>query len=164
MGEYFRIVNLDRRQYFSGHSLNLSGKFSGLQGEPLGSLVVWVLTKTSHLDAPRFRGAWANDRVVIAGDEGINEAIYRAADGYEDVSVPLLEEWIDADVFRAMDYWERGLVDDDGRYSYSREVDRERIAAEREGTQFPFEKWEHRHPPWRASEVDHKSPPPAGSG
>jgi hypothetical protein len=35
MGEYCRIVNLDKWQFFAGHSLNMSGKFSSLQYEPL---------------------------------------------------------------------------------------------------------------------------------
>ena len=144
MGEYFRVVNLDRKQYFSGHSLNLSGKFSGLQDRRLSSLLVWVLTKTSHLDRPTFRGAWADDRVIVAGDEGVNETVYREADAFEDVSIASMEEWIDWNVFRAMQYWSEGFVDDDGRYTYSSEEQRRQVASEHERREYPMDRWEAR--------------------
>jgi hypothetical protein len=144
VGEYFRIVNLDKRQFFAGHSLNLSGKFSSLQGEPLSGMLVWVLTRTTHVDEPRFRGSWDGDRIVIAGDEGVHQDVFDQSDAYEDVSVALIEEWIDEDVFRAMEYWGRGLVDDDGNFVLDGKV-REKQAARRKDGGFPFEKWEARH-------------------
>ena len=143
MGEYFRVVNLDKRQYFAGHSLELSGKFSGLQAEPLSPMLVWVVTRTTHLDSPRFRGSWDGDRIIIAGDEGRHRDVYEQSDAYHNISVPLIEEWIDGDVFRAMDYWERGLVDDDGRFVMDSRA-REEQAARRKGTEYPLEKWEAR--------------------
>jgi hypothetical protein len=143
MGEYFRVVNTTRRQYFSGHSLGMSGKFAGLQGEPLASLYVWVMTKSAYQDRPRFRGAWADDAVVIAGDEGVNEPIYDAANEYEDVSEPLIEEWIDSDIYRAMEYWERGQVDDDGRYVQDA-AKWQHLAEARKDAEYPADRWEAR--------------------
>ena len=143
VGEYFRIVNLDTRQFFSGHSLGMSGKFTSLQDQPLSGMLVWVLTKTSHLDKPRFRGSWDGDRIVIAGDESEHQDVYEQSEGFEDISVPLIEDWIDADVFRAMDYWQRGLVDDDGRFVLDSQV-REEQAAQRKEARYPYEKWEAR--------------------
>ena len=143
MGEYFRIVNLDKRQFFEGHSLNLSGKFSNLQREPLSGILVWVLTKTTHSDKPRFRGSWDGDRIVIAGDESEHRDVYEQCDGYRDISVPLIEDWIDADVFRATDYWLRGRVDDDARFVMDSDV-RDEQGRRRKDAEYPFQKWETR--------------------
>ena len=143
VGEYFRIVNLDKRQFFEGHSLNLSGKFSNLHREPLSSMLVWVLTKTTHSDRPQFRGTWDGDRIVIAGDEGEHRDVFEQSDDYQDISVPLIEEWLDLDPSRGIDYWQRGLVDDDGRFVLDSQV-REEQAAQRKEARYPYEKWEAR--------------------
>lgn len=140
MADSFRVVNLDRRQFFGGDALDISDTFAGLQGEPLAPLVVWVLTRTTHDDRPRFRGAWAAERVVIAGDGGADQALYfRAGDEFENVTIPLFEEWANWDVFRAIDYWEQGWLGDDGRLAPG---DRGQRAGERRGRDFPFERWE----------------------
>ena len=140
MGEYFRIVNLDKRQFFEGHSLNMSGKFSSLQERPLSSMLVWVLSKTTHLGKLCFRGTWDGDRVVIAGDEGEHRDVYEQSESYQDISVPLIEEWIDLNPSRAFEYWERGLVDDEGQFVMNSDV----LARRRKDARFPSEKWEAR--------------------
>jgi hypothetical protein len=121
----------------------MSGKFTSLQDQPLSGMLVWVLTKTSHMDKPRFRGSWDGDHIVIAGDESEHRDVYEQCDGYQDISVPLIEEWIDSDVFRAMDYWMRGLVDDDARFLMDSQVCEEQ-ARRRKGSEYPVEKWEAR--------------------
>ena len=143
MGESFRIVNLDKRQYFAGRELYVDTRFSDLQAEPLSGMLVWVLTKVARADEPAFRGSWDGDRVVIAGDESEHRDVYELADEFRDISVPLLEEWIDGDVFRAMEYWERGMVDDDGRYVPDGQA-REEQAARRKDADYPLDKWEAR--------------------
>lgn len=143
MGEYFRIVNIDKREFFAGHSLNMSGKFGSLQDQPLSSMLVWVLSKTTHLGSSRFRGSWDGYRIVIAGDEGEHRDLYEQGDEYQDISLPLIEEWLDLNPSRAIDYWERGMVDDDGRFVLESRV-REEHASRRTEARFPSEKWEAR--------------------
>jgi hypothetical protein len=148
MADEFRVVNVDRRQFFSGEALNISSNFEAMLEPPLSSLVVWVQTKFGHSDTAQFRGAWANDRVVIAGEDGDNSSIYNACDGFEDevfedVSVPLIEEWIDYEVYRSIEHWERGWVDDNGKFVFDAN-ERKRLAAEHENREFPFANWEER--------------------
>lgn len=144
MGEYYRVVNLDKRQCFSGRTLGLCQKFHSLQSEPMSSLVVWVLAKTAHLRKPPLLGSWAGDAVMIVGDEGDAAQLYEESETFDDISVALIEEWIDFEPIRVAKYWERGLVNEDGRFVLDDEVRKQNVIL-RKGAEFTFEQWEARH-------------------
>lgn len=141
MGEYFVFANLDKRQFFSGHSLNMSGKFSWAQDEPLSGMLVWVLAITSYLDKLHFQGAWAGDRVIIAGDQGAQENLYdELRDTFQNISIPLFEEWVKDDCFREMKYWESGTIDDESKLILNGRK-RNELRDERKGRDF----WERKN-------------------
>lgn len=80
MGQYFRIVNVDKKQFIDigklGENCKFSGIGQGLQAIALGRLItslgeitkLWT-TVFGHPEKDEFYvGAWAGDRIVIAGD------------------------------------------------------------------------------------------------
>jgi hypothetical protein len=81
MAQYFIIVNLTKKQYFSASVFNegvkRSGILRGIHAYALGKLLTYGAE--SQEENPKWRkgnehnlwiGAWAGDRIVIAGDHG----------------------------------------------------------------------------------------------
>lgn len=67
MGQYFKVVNLDKRQYFSPGIFNGAVKIrvatEGIYSYVLARLLVLNEDETNEI------GGWAGDRIAIVGDE-----------------------------------------------------------------------------------------------
>jgi hypothetical protein len=138
MGEYYVIADLDRSEYISGHSIGVSGKLDGILGEPVSGMLVWLLAKTAYIDKPPFQGRWSEDRIIVAGDEGdAAELFERCRQSFMDITIPVFEEYLGDNPFRQMEYWERGLILDDGRFVPDA-AEWPKLAAQRRGKGFPF--------------------------
>lgn len=80
MGQYHKLVNVDKKEYLDPHSIGLGVKQWEHQSEarwPLyGSLsdAMYILTMTSpargggDMPASEISGRWAGDRVMVVGD------------------------------------------------------------------------------------------------
>lgn len=78
MGQYHKIVNLDKKQFIDGHAFGDGIKlmeFGSSGGGTMMGLAV-LLAANNGLGGGDFRGenvlvgSWAGDRIVIAGDYG----------------------------------------------------------------------------------------------
>ena len=78
MGQYFLVVNLDKKQYLSPHSLADGAKLLELEkGTPVA---FFVLASQGAPDLGSVAGRWAGDRIVVAGDWGEEEHLLPAAE------------------------------------------------------------------------------------
>lgn len=118
MGEYYRAVNLNKNEYIDASSLGLSVKLSGILEPPFSSMLIWLLAEGKS-KSKKFKclGAWAGNRIVLAGDEGSAATIWELthdAAQFTDISVSVFEEYVNEDIFRRIKYWEMGFIDDTG--------------------------------------------------
>mgnify|MGYP001570892821 FL=1 len=100
MGQYFLLVNLDKKEVISPHKLG-----GGLK------LYEWMMNETARVfpfvmacgddDGGAIRGRWAGDKVILAGDydkptietpEGMKTA-YDLAHGWVDITDSVIEEF-----------------------------------------------------------------------
>jgi len=78
MGQYFRIVNLDKRQYINPHSFNDGAKLLEFGCGGVGTMTALAVLLADgngyeggdlHSNHPII-GSWAGDRIVVAGEYG----------------------------------------------------------------------------------------------
>jgi len=76
MGQYYYVVNLDKRQYLKPHDLGDGAKlmeFANSRGGTMTALAILLASGNGRgggdcrVSSP-FIGSWAGDRIVIAGD------------------------------------------------------------------------------------------------
>lgn len=113
MGQYFKIVNLDLKQFLNpsafGHGLKL-WEFCGTWGEgsrpskimcALGLLLADVApTKTESMV-----GTWAGCRTEIVGDEGSRHDLYERCSASEDEEYPEFEDVSQDAIQMLQTYW-----------------------------------------------------------
>lgn len=70
MGEYFRIVNLDKKEYLHPHYFGTGIKLFEIAANECGSLtgLSILLSSQDNGDKDKIYGRWAGDRIIIAGD------------------------------------------------------------------------------------------------
>ena len=117
MGQYYRIVNLDKNQYIKPHDFGDGAKLMefGLSGEGVMAALAVLLADGNgrgggdiRSDSPLV-GSWAGDRIVITGDyadagrfvpadagEGVNLYSY-TGEHCENISERVRAVFVDAD-------------------------------------------------------------------
>jgi hypothetical protein len=75
MGEYFKVVNITKRQFLCPHSFGDGAKLLefGSGGGTMQALTVLLSTRPFDHDGENLAGSWAGDRVVIVGDYADDE-------------------------------------------------------------------------------------------
>lgn len=103
MGQYYYVVNLDKKQYLHPHKFG-----DGLKAVEFASgyntmrALAYLLTKSDEGgggdygdDPSGVAGSWAGDRIWIVGDYDSSKLYDEAAEGYEEMSpkvIPLLQK------------------------------------------------------------------------
>ncbi len=118
MGEYYVIVNSDKGQYLDSNSLGKSVKLDGLIAGPLPAVLVWLLADgAAWTGKSTMCGSWAGDRFIVAGDEGASASTWeRAHLEYRDITVEALETLAADSSYIALEYEERGILDEEGKF------------------------------------------------
>jgi len=101
MGQYFIIVNLDKKEYLDPHKLDEGAKFWELCANNIGRLLVYLLRKSSEagggdVDDPtklKYCGRWAGDRIVVIGDYDESNLYFIAKDTYRDITTASAREY-----------------------------------------------------------------------
>jgi hypothetical protein len=107
MGQYYKIVNLDKRQYLDPSRFGTGPKLRTIAYSSCGilSALTILLAKsdgTGGGDIPsEGTGLWAGDRVVIIGDYD-STSLHRDLDEYDDVSLDILRVMIRDDWVRQL--------------------------------------------------------------
>jgi len=74
MGQYFVIVNLDKKEYIHPHNLGSGAKLWEICANPIAGVLPFLLRKSSETGGgdidfeSRVAGRWAGDRIVVVGD------------------------------------------------------------------------------------------------
>ena len=95
MGQYFYIVNLDKKEYLHPHKMGSGLKFWEILATQLPQAVVYLLRQSSDSSSAGpigdNAGRWAGDRITVVGDYD-DSGIYSDVDNYEDISLLIREE------------------------------------------------------------------------
>lgn len=112
MGQYYKVVNLDKKQYIKPHAFDDGAKLLEFGCSSGGTMLALALLLASgngrgggdHRSSDPVIGSWAGDRIVIAGDYG-DDGLFtddpernlysHATEHFEDISSkvkPLLEQ------------------------------------------------------------------------
>jgi len=101
MGQYFLLVNLDKREYVCPICIGgLMKLWEWCVGRQSG-VIPFLLRKSSETGGGDIRrsyetaGRWAGDRIVLIGDYDESGLFNEAYDEYKDISAKLLEEYND---------------------------------------------------------------------
>jgi hypothetical protein len=105
MGQYYMIVNLDRREYLNPLKFGDGCKVRefGFSSHGVMSALAILLAKSSTISGggdfeSELTGAWASDRIVIIGDYDESGLYQRLDEEYVDVSLDVLRVMV-ADQF-----------------------------------------------------------------
>lgn len=101
MGAYYIVVNHDKREFFSGDSLDWNDKRSGLSQTPLAEMLIFLINNEAALfqSAPKYLGHWAGDRIEAISDEPDDEetGYLEIKSNFIDISKDVLQAVLDFD-------------------------------------------------------------------
>jgi len=109
MGQYFILVNLDKREYICPWCIGGLGKLREWVLNDQVRVFPFLLRKSSQYgggdiqEAYKFAGRWAGDRIVLIGDYDESGLYHEAFETYRDISKDLVEEFnrfIELDEFK----------------------------------------------------------------
>lgn len=97
MGQYFILVNLDKREWFSPYR-DRGAKFLSWF-ESSVNIIAWLLRQSNEggggdinaNDYP-YAGRWASDKITLVGDYDDSKLYQTAIDTYTNISDAVLEE------------------------------------------------------------------------
>lgn len=104
MGQYFKAVNMDKKEVVCPWCINGGAKLLEWTANRYGSIFALLLRKSDEygggdihepvyeLDSNAIPGRWAGDRVVLIGDYDSSE-LWRRSKPYTNISEPLVEVW-----------------------------------------------------------------------
>ena len=104
MGQYFKAVNMDKKEVVCPWCINGGAKFLEWTANRHGAIFTLLLRKsdeygggdihqpTYELDSNAICGRWAGDSVVLIGDYDSSE-LWRLSKLYTNISEPLVEVW-----------------------------------------------------------------------
>lgn len=112
MGEYFVVSNPVKRQYVHAGLDEYKSKIHGMPREPEARAVVLLACRASFTAELPFAGAWAEDRLLLVGDEATPDPAFEEAPFPSEQMKRYEEAWkffasLDAAVLGAM----RGISD-----------------------------------------------------
>ena len=121
MGQYFIIVNLDKKEYLHPHKFNDGLKLLEFGCSSCGTLtaLTLLLRKSNESGGGDISiendliGSWAENRIVIIGDYDESKLYNKAQEEYKDISDSILEIMKEADIVREEnDYTTKSLKPD----------------------------------------------------
>ena len=94
MSKYYKVVNLDKKQFFSPDIFNDGVKLGAVMNGIHPYVVGRLLLSDFDLPIEKFRiGYWSGDKIAIIGDESANEFTDRQEE-FENVGAELLFSFI----------------------------------------------------------------------
>ena len=102
MGQYFVIVNLDKKEYLDPSSLGCGLKLLEIAANDCLNVLAFLLRQSSEWGGGDIRkpyrnaGRWAGDRIAIIGDYDDSGIWQQCLNGvYREISLEIREEWND---------------------------------------------------------------------
>lgn len=101
MGQYFMLVNLDKREYIHPHDVGHPAKLWEICANNLGGVLLFLLRQSDEggggdicKDYPA-AGRWAGDRITVVGDYDSSNLYDTARREYTDISGAVRDDWND---------------------------------------------------------------------
>ncbi len=101
MGQYFIIVNIDKKEYINPHTIGMPAKLWEICANKLGGLLIFLLRKSDQTGGGdikenyEYAGRWAGDRILVIGDYDSSGLYDIALEQYKDISKEVAEEYND---------------------------------------------------------------------
>jgi len=101
VGQYFLLVNLDKREYVYPIYVSVGMKLIELCVNNFGALLLFLLRKSSEggggdiNKSYKYAGRWAGDRVVLVGDYDESDLFHKALNEYNDITLAVVNEYND---------------------------------------------------------------------
>jgi len=99
MGQYFILVNLDKREYVHPHRIGGVAKFWEWCVNRQAGILPFLLRKSSeggggdiHFES-KYAGRWAGNRVVLVGDYDESGLYDKAKQSYKEISRGLVKDY-----------------------------------------------------------------------
>lgn len=100
MGQYFRAINISKREYVSPWEIGFGAKLWEWCANRSASIFPYLLRKSSsggggdiHLDHPGYAGRWAGDEVYLIGDYDETGLYQRTEMEFTNIAAGLVEEY-----------------------------------------------------------------------
>jgi len=88
MGQYFLLVNLDKKEYVHPHKIGCGLKLFEWCANKQAGVIPFLMAMCTD-DGGAMRGRWAGDRVVLVGDYDDSELYHKAKREFTEIS-----EWL----------------------------------------------------------------------
>ena len=124
MGQYYKFVNIDKKEVVNAWDLGGVAKFVEWFYNPQRKVFIWLLAQSSSTRGGAYErlgggdlenegyetlGRWAGDRVTFVGDYDAS-GLYQTAEQYTDISVKVRTELnaaLTKDIGRSKDWFEQ---------------------------------------------------------
>ena len=103
MGQYFAIVNEDKKEYIHPHNIGHGAKLWEICVNNLGGPLLYLLRRSDETgggdvnwpDKLEFAGRWAGDKIVVIGDYDSSNLYQHAREEFTDIGNQLAKEYND---------------------------------------------------------------------
>lgn len=100
MGQYFRAVNVSKREYVSPWDIGFGAKLWEWCANQGAGIFPYLLRKSSsggggdiNFDGTGYAGRWAGDEVYLVGDYDESRLYQQTGSGYTNIAPGLVEEY-----------------------------------------------------------------------
>ena len=112
MGQYFYIVNLDKKEFLHPHKLGSGLKFWEILSTKVPQVLAYLLRQSNEsgggdITAGKTNGRWARDRIVIIGDYDESDLYTIANETYTDISLLVRKDFEDLEDFSLGKRWDK---------------------------------------------------------
>jgi hypothetical protein len=117
MGQYFYIVNLDKKEYLHPHKMGSGLKLWEICASNLPRVLPLLLRQSSeggggdyHGENTDIVGRWAGDRITVVGDYDESKLYNEAKESYKEISNlvrPVFDEFIEIEDHKLSEPWDK---------------------------------------------------------
>jgi hypothetical protein len=120
MGQYFKAVNVTKKEYVSPYDIGGTAKLWEWCVNHIAGIFPYLLRRSTqhgggdvHLENPQYAGRWAGDEVYLVGDYDESQLYQRAEQEFTNIASGLVKEYNEF-----IELTDRKLDDQTGRPKY----------------------------------------------